>query len=395
MLNKKLLSIFLMLMMVVTSYTVCYAYDSENSVDEEIIIEDECISQNDSGNVALTEEDILEIIEDVSGDDVNEDVQCKDESFVVETVDGEIQIPEDGAENVQFETNGYSIEMSLPEQFESIDGKLDEGTVVYNEEDTSAACAVQTIETEIQDAYVIRTLVTIGDASASHEYSFDFNLPEGCEIIRGEDYANSKERVTGTLYVVNNNSLITDEETGEVYPESILAIEPAWAKDANGNDVNTHYEINGSSVKQVVEFDENSAFPIVADPQYGGYYYTKANVTYSEGWGTGKQCSDSLTCKKGETGTVKCNKIVSVSGSVTGTIAGITTIGVGSTYNSTKEYAISFTGPATKYMKVRARQKIEKGTRQKRTLSTGKVVSTNTYTVRKNLYRDMYLYKVS
>ncbi|MEJ9209242.1 hypothetical protein [Paenibacillus larvae] len=42
----------------------------------------------------------------------------------------------------------------------------------------------------------------------------------------------------------------------------------AWAKDANGNDIPTHYEIRGNDLVQKVEFNENTAFPVVADPNW-------------------------------------------------------------------------------------------------------------------------------
>lgn len=46
----------------------------------------------------------------------------------------------------------------------------------------------------------------------------------------------------------------------------IETIDPAWAKDANGNTVPTHYEIRGDELVQIVDFNENSAFPVIADP---------------------------------------------------------------------------------------------------------------------------------
>lgn len=44
--------------------------------------------------------------------------------------------------------------------------------------------------------------------------------------------------------------------------------EPAWAKDANGESLNSYYKIEGNSLIQVVDFDENTAFPVVADPSW-------------------------------------------------------------------------------------------------------------------------------
>ncbi|XRG78987.1 hypothetical protein V5E38_01290 [Rossellomorea sp. GAMAL-10_SWC] len=43
---------------------------------------------------------------------------------------------------------------------------------------------------------------------------------------------------------------------------------PAWAKDANGNSVPTKYTVDGNTLIQTVEFNENSVFPIIADPDW-------------------------------------------------------------------------------------------------------------------------------
>ncbi|WP_315636676.1 MULTISPECIES: hypothetical protein [Microbacterium] len=45
---------------------------------------------------------------------------------------------------------------------------------------------------------------------------------------------------------------------------------PAWAKDAAGNDVPTHYELAGNTLTQVVEHEEltEGQYPVVADPAY-------------------------------------------------------------------------------------------------------------------------------
>ncbi|WP_232487807.1 MULTISPECIES: hypothetical protein [Bacillus] len=41
---------------------------------------------------------------------------------------------------------------------------------------------------------------------------------------------------------------------------------PAWAKDAHGKTVSTHYKVDGNKLIQIVEFDKKSTFPVIADP---------------------------------------------------------------------------------------------------------------------------------
>ncbi|WP_430593263.1 DUF2599 domain-containing protein [Humidisolicoccus flavus] len=57
-------------------------------------------------------------------------------------------------------------------------------------------------------------------------------------------------------------------------------IDPAWAFDANGREVPTHFEVRGSSLTQVVDHtSSNFAYPIVADPWQGGNLFHTITVT--------------------------------------------------------------------------------------------------------------------
>lgn len=58
-----------------------------------------------------------------------------------------------------------------------------------------------------------------------------------------------------------------------------------WAKDANGVDVPTHYEIDGMNLVQVVEHNTGDfAYPVVADPWVGiNLFNTVKRYNYS-GW---------------------------------------------------------------------------------------------------------------
>ena len=67
-----------------------------------------------------------------------------------------------------------------------------------------------------------------------------------------------------------------------------------------------------------------------------------------------KRCSDNVKAHKGEKAKSKCDRTVSFSGSVSGTIYGISTIGAGGTFSSTVGYSLSFKGPATKYLSYKA-----------------------------------------
>ncbi len=367
--KKRIFSLLLALLLATIPTTFAFAESLDSALDET------------SKSIAI------QSIEDaVDMDSVASNLEMEGDYFTIDGDSTSVKIPinADGEVNLNSESC-EDISMSLPKEFENVDGINYDGTIVYNSEKADVAIGVQAIEGTTGE-YMVRGLITINGSDASKDYSFDFNLPQGYSLIRGEDYGNKLERMKGYVYIVNNNNVIIDNETGESYPESVYAVEPAWAKDANGNSVETSFEISGNTLIQHIEFDEASVFPIVADPQYGGYYYTKSNVTYSNDWGSGKRCSDNLKAKKGETGTISCTKTVTVTGSVSGKITGIETIGIGGSYSTQRNYTLTFKGPATKYMIYKPYYKVEKGTRVKRLMSSGKSVSSNSYTVKKCLH---------
>lgn len=45
-------------------------------------------------------------------------------------------------------------------------------------------------------------------------------------------------------------------------------VQAPWAKDANGKAISTHYRVEADTLVQVVEFDDDTAFPVTADPRF-------------------------------------------------------------------------------------------------------------------------------
>lgn len=74
-----------------------------------------------------------------------------------------------------------------------------------------------------------------------------------CDIIDNEA-VNENDYDTGEVYIVNKDNVID------------TVIDAAWAVDANGNDVDTYYVVNENILTQVVNFDEKTTFPVIADP---------------------------------------------------------------------------------------------------------------------------------
>lgn len=205
------------------------------------------------------EETLAGTIEDITGiDHINTDVySTKENAAVADGFDTEISIPKDGEEAIVVDNGeGAALEMFLPQEAEDAEGILtDEGTIVYENQDASAAIGVQPLQEKVAGVNFesVRTTICIADKDAAKEYDFQFDLEEGQKLVTAADYL-GEEYDTGEVYVVDANEEIQ------------YVIDPAWAKDANGNDVETHYEVSKNTLTQVIDFDEDTAFPIVADP---------------------------------------------------------------------------------------------------------------------------------
>jgi hypothetical protein len=96
----------------------------------------------------------------------------------------------------------------------------------------------------------VRLLTVLTDRSAPTTYDYSFAGHE--------------------LHALDDGSVaVLDEQTGE----PVALIEPAWAKDADGAPVATRYEINGSTLTQVVDVADDTAFPVVADPSVKWHWW--------------------------------------------------------------------------------------------------------------------------
>lgn len=106
----------------------------------------------------------------------------------------------------------------------------------------------------------VSTIVTIPDSSSPSRYDFDLGLPHGyiAELQEG-----------GSVTVNNDNGI------------PIGSFAAPWARDANGNPVGTSYSLEGDTLVQHVEFTDDTAFPVTADPSWtwgivtGHVYFNK------------------------------------------------------------------------------------------------------------------------
>lgn len=107
-----------------------------------------------------------------------------------------------------------------------------------------------TVPIESQDGSVAIHAIIESELSPT-TYDFTLDLPEGATIRTSE---------LGEIFIV-------DEQGSTVF-----FVAPAWAIDALGKKVPTHFEVRGDTLSQVVEHSADYSYPIVADPSIGGFY---------------------------------------------------------------------------------------------------------------------------
>ncbi len=88
-------------------------------------------------------------------------------------------------------------------------------------------------------------LTVLGSKHAPNSIEFELDLPNDATLTQQPD---------GSIWI-NTDSFGAEIKT-------------PWAIDADGNPINTRYEINGRTLVQVIETNTNTAFPVVADPAW-------------------------------------------------------------------------------------------------------------------------------
>jgi hypothetical protein len=178
-----------------------------------------------------------------------------------ETLDA--AIPAESTGEVQLDTayasDDATLKVGLPSGASSEEAVLsDDGTVIYPETFAATDVAVQAFE----DGISIQAVLSGPEAPG--EFAYPVDLPDG-----------------GTITADEGGGVVVLDADGGL----VGGFAPPWAKDAAGNDIPTHFEIQGTSVVQVVEHSSGTQYPVVADPWLWRDLIHSASWTkYPEGW---------------------------------------------------------------------------------------------------------------
>jgi len=163
------------------------------------------------------------------------------------------------------------VTISLPKEVKGKHGKrAKNGTIVYSStSDSGADVAVQVLS---DGSVRLQTVTRSSKGALKFTYTFGDAKPQ--------------------LQTDGSVALVKTSGDGSVLVEQAVAtIAPAWARDAEGRPVATHYEVRGNGqLVQVISPDKNTAYPIVADPQvsyawYGIHVYFNRSETNQVGYG--------------------------------------------------------------------------------------------------------------
>ncbi|WP_152659558.1 hypothetical protein [Demequina salsinemoris] len=152
----------------------------------------------------------------------------------------------------------------------------------------------------------VQLVAVLEDAEAAASVDFALDIPEGAELVEQEDgsidvvveqqvevadpadEARADAEVDALLDGVEDLDDLTDEQwaaldaiepvatTTETVETTVASVAAPWAVDANGEALDTSYELDGSTLTQVIQTDDSTAFPVTADPAVWWWVATAA-----------------------------------------------------------------------------------------------------------------------
>lgn len=185
------------------------------------------------------------------------------EPHFTETSDIEFIEPEDTGEETEEILIGDNsdldpISVSLPQEVSVDDSvQLDNGQHVFVSDGTANDVSVvveQASDNSVRFATILQT------PHDPHRFTYDVGIPANGRIVLNED---------------GKSGIVVDEND-----DVLLFIAPAWAVDANGQEIPTHFETSDNELIQVIEPAHTATYPITADPWLGQRLFDKVTKTY-------------------------------------------------------------------------------------------------------------------
>lgn len=182
-------------------------------------------------------------------------IETTSAGFSAEADSGSVSVPLALGTPVSVDFEGTEIELPLPEIASTASGRLVAEAITYPGDDVEVQV--------LPGAEQVRVQTIIPSHSSPTEYVYEFG-----------------EGATPVLDPSGVAAVFPEAEDGPV-----VTLDVPWAVDANGVEVDTHYEVRGTALVQVVDHSAQTdlTYPITADP------------TYSWGWGAYVHCNRAET----------------------------------------------------------------------------------------------------
>lgn len=188
--------------------------------------------------------DALGTIQDVAPIDPAQvaDVVDLGDEVVADFAGLEVIVPRNASDGVQLQAGDVSVVIGLPFAQTASDAEDSSipGVLTYANENGSSTVPI------VRDDGSIQITTVIDNADAPKRYDYPLTLP------------------AGAILIVDSTGAVSSPGVDPSIP--LLYVAPPWAKDADGVQVPTHYEVSGTTLTQVVEFTADTPFPVVADP---------------------------------------------------------------------------------------------------------------------------------
>ncbi len=154
----------------------------------------------------------------------------------------EVSVPRDAEDDVSVSGGSWNVEVGLPFAEEASEGKVEtEGVVSFDNRNGSSSVPI------VKDDGALQINTVISRRSAPTRYEYPLSIPSDASLVP-----------IGDAVAIVSSSL-----------GAIATIDAPWATDAAGRAVPTHYEIEGTTLVQVIDHHSGQiSYPIVADPKF-------------------------------------------------------------------------------------------------------------------------------
>lgn len=154
-------------------------------------------------------------------------------------------VASDPSNGITLGSGSSDISIQLPNADSADDAQaVSDGTVAYDNNDGSSTVPVLESDGSVQ----INTV--IASSSAPTSYTYGISTPTG-----------------GSMSIDPDSGVVSIYNADGSWAGGVAA---AWAKDADGNAVPTHYDVSGGQLTQVVDLSSPAiTYPVVADPWLG------------------------------------------------------------------------------------------------------------------------------